>query len=451
MKRLLLTLCLSVFGVASLLAGNYPQRSDVPWVTVPDHADWIYRTGEKASVEVQFYRYGIPQDGITVHYELGGDLMPADASGSVVLKHGRATIPVGTMKQPGFRDCRLSATVDGTTHRHHIKVGFSPERIEPYTQLPSDFKAFWDTNKAEAARFSLTYTKTLAPEYCTDRIDCYLVKLLLNKRGRAIYGYLFYPKNAEPGSCPVVLCPPGAGIKTIKEPLRHKYYAESGMIRFEIEIHGLNPTLPAETFKEISNAFNGRENGYLTNGLENRDNYYMKRVYLACVRAIDLVDLVARVGRTQCHRAGRKSRRCPVDHHRRIGQPRHGLCRQSSGLERHGRLQGWTRRRISAFLPHRRDGYARKTPHDGLLRRREFRTLRHSRHLSDVGIQRRHLPADHELRRLQHARMPERGINHPHQRALDIGSYRIRPLGVDPAASEIEGGGYSVSGASATT
>ena len=168
MKRLLLTLCLSVFGVASLLAGNYPQRSDVLWVTVPDHADWIYRTGEKASVEVQFYRYGIPQDGITVHYELGGDLMPADASGSVVLKHGRATIPVGTMKQPGFRDCRLSATVDGTTHRHHIKVGFSPERIEPYTQLPSDFKAFWDTNKAEAARFPLTYTKTLAPEYCTD-------------------------------------------------------------------------------------------------------------------------------------------------------------------------------------------------------------------------------------------------------------------------------------------
>ncbi len=289
MKRLLLTLCLSVFGVASLLAGNYPQRSDVLWVTVPDHADWIYRTGEKASVEVQFYRYGIPQDGITVHYELGGDLMPADASGSVVLKHGRATIPVGTMKQPGFRDCRLSATVDGTTHRHHIKVGFSPERIEPYTQLPSDFKAFWDTNKAEAARFPLTYTKTLAPEYCTDRIDCYLVKLLLNKQGQAIYGYLFYPKNAEPGSCPVVLCPPGAGIKTIKEPLRHKYYAESGMIRFEIEIHGLNPTLPAETFKEISNAFNGRENGYLTNGLENRDNYYMKRVYLACVRAIDLL------------------------------------------------------------------------------------------------------------------------------------------------------------------
>lgn len=100
---------------------------------------------------------------------------------------------------------------------------------------------------------------------------------------------LFYLKNAEKGSCPVVLCPPGAGIKTIKEPLRHKYYAEQGCIRFEIEIHGLNPEMTAEEFKEISTAFNGRENGYLNNSLENRDNYYMKRVYLACVRSIDLL------------------------------------------------------------------------------------------------------------------------------------------------------------------
>ena len=289
MKKLLLTFVLALAGVWAAEAENYPYRSDVLWVTVPDHADWCYRTGEQATVEVQFYKYGIPQDRVTVRYELGPDLLPADASGSVVLKQGRATIPVGTMQHPGFRDCRLVAEVDGKTYRHHIKLGFSPEQIRPYTQLPDDFAAFWGAAKAEAAQFPLIWTRELAPEYCTDKIDCYLVKLQINSRGQAIYGYLFYPKGAQPGSCPVVLCPPGAGIKTIKEPLRHKYYAEAGMIRFEIEIHGLNPTLPEATFKEISNAFSGRENGYLMNGLENRDNYYMKRVYLACVRALDLL------------------------------------------------------------------------------------------------------------------------------------------------------------------
>ena len=272
-----------------LAAENYPYRSDVLWVAQPDHADWLYRTGEKASVEVRFYRYGIPQEGLTVSYELGGDLLPADASGSVVLKNGRAVIPVGTMKRPGFRDCRLSATVDGQTFRHHVKVGFSPEKIEPYTAMPADFGDFWERCKAESAAFPLRYTKERVEKYCTAQIDCFLIKLQLNKHGQSIYGYLFMPKGAQPGSCPAVLVPPGAGIKTIKEPLRHKYYAEQGCIRFEFEIHGLHPDLPEERFREISAAFNGRENGYLANGLDSRDNYYMKRVYLACVRAADLL------------------------------------------------------------------------------------------------------------------------------------------------------------------
>lgn len=288
-KSLFIWLFALIFPLSFVYAENYPYRSDVLWVTMPNHAGWIYKTGEKATVEVQFYKYGIPQDGVTVSYEIGGDMMPADTSGSVTLKQGKAVIPVGTMREPGFRDCRLTATVDGTSYKHHVKVGFSPEKIQPYTQMPKDFKEFWENNKEEAAKYPLTYTKKLAEEYCTDKVDCYLIKLMLNNRGQCIYGYLFYPKNAVKGSCPVVLCPPGAGIKTIKEPLRHKYYAEEGCIRFEIEIHGLNPEMSAEEFKEISNAFNGRENGYLNNGLENHDNYYMKRVYLGCVRSIDLL------------------------------------------------------------------------------------------------------------------------------------------------------------------
>ena len=288
-KNLFLSLLFILCFSGMLLAENYPYRSDVLWVTVPNHADWLYRTGEKATVEVQFYKYGIPQDGVTVSYELGGDMMPADAQGSVVLKNGKAEIAIGTMKQPGFRDCRLQATIGGKTYKHHVKVGFSPEKLQPYTQLPADFKVFWEKNKVEAAQYPLTYSKKRIEAYSTDKIDCYLIKLQLNSRGQCIYGYLTYPKNAVKGSCPIVMCPPGAGIKTIKEPLRHKYYAEQGCIRFEMEIHGLNPEMTDAEFKEISNAFNGRENGYLSNGLDNRDNYYMKRVYLACVRSIDFL------------------------------------------------------------------------------------------------------------------------------------------------------------------
>lgn len=289
MKRNLLSVLCVVLLSLTAFAENYPYRSDVLWVTVPNHADWLYKTGEEATVEVQFYKYGIPQNGVTVSYELGGDMMPSEIKGTIVLKNGKAVIPMGTMSEPGFRDCRMTATVDGKTYKHHIKVGFSPEKIRPYTQIPADFGDFWNKSKAELAKVPLIYTKELVKEYCTDQMDCYLVRLQVNERGQAIYGYLFYPKHAKEASCPVVLCPPGAGIKTIKEPLRHKYYAEHGCIRFEIEIHGLNPKMPTEDFKDISNAFNGKENGYLNNGLDNRDNYYMKRVYMACIRSIDLL------------------------------------------------------------------------------------------------------------------------------------------------------------------
>ena len=288
MKKIILCLYWIMLVVFVTNAENYPYRSDVLWVTVPNHANWLYKTGEKASVEVQLYKYGIPQDEVMVSYEIGDDLMPADTKGSIVLKKGKGTITMGTMKKPGFRDCRMTVKLGNQVYKHHVKVGFSVDQILPYTQMPSDFKEFWNKNKQELKSFPLTYTKELAKEYCTDNIDCYLVKLQINKQGQSVYGYLFYPKNAQKKNCPVVLCPPGAGIKTIKEPLRHKYYAEQGCIRLEMEIHGLNPTMTTEEFKEISTAF-GHESNYLNINLDNKDNYYMKRVYMACVRAIDLL------------------------------------------------------------------------------------------------------------------------------------------------------------------
>ena len=286
MKNLLLILFTLLCCSQSAPAENYPYRSDYLWLTVPDHADWLYRTGEKAKVEVSFCLYGIPQD-VEVTYEIGPDMMPATSSGKVMLKRGRATIDMGTMKKPGFLDLRLTAKVGDKKYQHHVKVGFSPEQLKPYTKNPSDFDAFWQSN-LEAARKAVKNEKILVKsekvdKYTTDEFDCYLLKLWVDNR-HSVYGYLTKPK-AE-GKYPVVLCPPGAGIKTINEPMRNSFYAKNGFIRLEMEIHGLNPEMTDVQFKEIASAFD-YENGYLTNGLDDKDNYYMKHVYVACVRAID--------------------------------------------------------------------------------------------------------------------------------------------------------------------
>ena len=277
----------------SAQAENYPYRSDYLWLTVPDHADWLYKTGEKAKVEVSFYRYGIPQD-VEVTYEIGPDMMPATASGKVKLKGGRAVVDMGTMKTPGFLDLRLTARLDNQKYEHHVKVGFSPEQLKPYTKNPADFDTFWqkavEKARKEVSNERLEVSRTRADEYCTAETDMYLLKIKTDQQ-HSIYAYLSMPKEAAKGQSPdrqfpIVLCPPGAGVKTIKEPMRNLYYAKNGFIRLEMEIHGLNPTMTAEQFKEISSAFD-HENGYLSNGLDNKDNYYMKHVYVACVRALD--------------------------------------------------------------------------------------------------------------------------------------------------------------------
>lgn len=281
-------LAMNMSGVQNIKAENYPYKSDYLWLTVPDHADWLYQTGENAKVEVSFCKYGIPRDG-ELKYSIGNDMLQPDKHGSVKLKNGRAVINMGTKKTPGFRDMKLSVSLDGKTYEHHIKVGFSVDKIKPYTQEPQDFRSFWQKNVEELKQVPLSYTKELYKDYCTDKIDCYLVKLQIDKMGHSMYGFLFYPKNAQPGKHPVVLCPPGAGIKTIKDPMRNKYYAENGFVRFEVEIHGLDPRISSETFGEISRAFNDRNGGYLANGLENKDIYYMKHVYVGLVRCIDFL------------------------------------------------------------------------------------------------------------------------------------------------------------------
>ena len=288
MKRIFLLMALLCTLTGAEAVENYPYRSDYLWVTVPDHADWLYQCGENASVEVQFYKYGIPRDGV-VEWEVGTDLLPSDQRGTVQLKRGRASILMGTAKKPGFRDLRLKIKLDGKTYEHHVKVGFSVDQIKPFTQEPKDFWPFWQQQLEEARKFPLHYTKEYVAGMSDEKVDCYRMKIDLDRQRHSFYAYLLVPKGAKAGSCPVVLTPPGAGVKTIKDGTARRFWPEGGFVRMAIDIHGLNPTMTDQQWAEINAAFNNRDNGYLRQNLESRDQYYMKHVYLGLVRCIDVL------------------------------------------------------------------------------------------------------------------------------------------------------------------
>ncbi len=281
-----MTAAAAVLGLtAAVFAENYPYRDDALWITLPDHQDWLYETGDSAVVDIQLMRYGVPAAGMTVNYTLGDDNLPDDTKGSVKLDgDGRASVKIGTMNRPGFRDLRLGATFDdGFSSAHHVKVGFSPEKLRHFTGEPADFDEFWSKALEEDAKFPLKYTMEPVEKYSTDKMSCSLVKLELNDTGRCMWAYLFIPKGD--GKYPAVFCPPGAGVKIIKEPMYHRYYGEGGMIRAEVEIHGCHPELSEEEFARLRE----EKGSYLDFDLEDPDRYYMKDVYLGCRRFLDLL------------------------------------------------------------------------------------------------------------------------------------------------------------------
>ena len=45
MKKVTIIAIMLLNIMAAMAVENYPYRSDFLWVTTPDHADWLYKTG----------------------------------------------------------------------------------------------------------------------------------------------------------------------------------------------------------------------------------------------------------------------------------------------------------------------------------------------------------------------------------------------------------------------
>lgn len=277
MKKLLWIFFLAMGTVAQAQNSPAPIKL-VDVILSPSHADWNYKTGEKAEVGIQVLQYGVPVPHVEITYEYGPEMLKAETKEKMVLKDGTGAINIGTAKKPGFRQLKVSAKVAGKVYKSQVKLGFSPEQIEPTNGNPADFDAFWEEAVAEARQSDFDAHLRYLPEYSTDKVDTYLLNLNGGNGKKRVYGYLCKPK--ADGKYPVLFAPPGAGVKPVKP---YTGFAEDGFISLSIEIHGIDPMLEKDSYKQISNAFGD----YMRSNLDRRDDYYYKAVYQACVRCVD--------------------------------------------------------------------------------------------------------------------------------------------------------------------
>lgn len=269
----------AILGFFGFETNAQPAKQPITIMVSPDRADWTYKTGEQVNFKISVLRNDFPMENIKVIYTIRPEKMEIVKSEEISLKDGFALVKGGTMKSPGFLNCFAKVIYEGKTYEKYATAGFDVEKIVPTTTLPSDFTQFWEGWKAELSKIPVNPVMTLMPELCTDKVDVYHVSIQ-NIEGK-IYGILCKPR-AE-GKYPAILHVPGAGIRPYFGDVAG---AEKGFITFQIGIHGIPVNLDPKVYVDLSS---GALRNYNSALMDDRDNYYYKRVYLGCVRSVDFL------------------------------------------------------------------------------------------------------------------------------------------------------------------
>ena len=278
MKRLFFTM----IAVVALAFGAWAQPSvtKVQLIMVPNHADALYRTGEQAKVKLIALDCGMALNDVTIDYEISEDVMPAHEKKSVKLKGNEVTIPVGTMKTPGYVRVKAEVKHEGKVYTSYVTMGFDAEKLMPVVKMPEDFDAFWETSLDMLKAVELRPKMELLADRCTDKVNVYHVSYA-NIGGTRMYGMLTMPK-AE-GKYPAILRLPGAGVG---EKSGDIYHAEQGVIVLELGIHGIPVNMTGSVYSDLAK---GALANYNSINNEDKYNYYYRRVYLGCVKGVDFL------------------------------------------------------------------------------------------------------------------------------------------------------------------
>ncbi len=249
-----------------------------------DHPDWRYEPGQPVRFRIVAVQDGQPLSGVRLTYRLGPEMMPPAVEQTVTLTEAGVTVDGGTLQQPGFLRCIATVEHRGKIYRGLATAAFRPEAIQPTQADPADFDQFWAAGKAQLAKLPLDAKVTPLPDYGNSGADCYHVNLQnvgLGQLPSRFYGVLCEPK--APGKYPALLSVPGAGVRPYRGLAA---LAARGIITLQVGIHGIPVNLDQSVYDSLGV---GALAGYNTFGLDNRDRYYYRRVYLGCVRANDFL------------------------------------------------------------------------------------------------------------------------------------------------------------------
>jgi cephalosporin-C deacetylase-like acetyl esterase len=189
-----------------------------------------------------------------------------------------------------FKDpCSVIINAKIKATKQSIGLIVDPLKIKPGSDCPKDFKAYWDREKQ--------YLNSLLMEVKSRKVDipdsgyvCFDTEI--NCTGpKSAKGYFARPEKAKVRSLPIVLVVHAAQVKGSwcrSETANALNYAKmgKGALCFDLNAHGMLNGQPDEYYNNLEA---GELKEYWWSGLENRDEFYFRGMYLRLLRTIEFL------------------------------------------------------------------------------------------------------------------------------------------------------------------
>lgn len=276
-----LSLCVAIAAQDSI--GTYQVRISL------DRPDWTYELNQPAKFTIAATLNNSQVAGLPLRYSCGPEMMRPLIEKTQLTSAQPVVVEVPGMKEAGFYRCTATVEKAGKIYRGLATAGYRPDLIKPVAGEPADFDQFWNEGKEKLAKIAVEPKMELLPASSTPKADVYHVSFqTVGSAGPGsisrIYGILAVPKASRPDQkFPALLRVPGAGVRGYTGQIS---VAESGIITLEIGIHGIPVTLPQGVYDDLRN---GALNRYMLYNMDDRENYYYRRVFLSVVRANDFL------------------------------------------------------------------------------------------------------------------------------------------------------------------
>jgi cephalosporin-C deacetylase-like acetyl esterase len=270
-------LLLSILLITGLITATFGQNI----VLKQSNESGIYKKGEQ--IQVTVYLNEIKSDSITLktreNYSDRISTQKMKYSGEPLLVYS------GSFQKP--TSLFFEVVVDKKSASTGLVV--EPEHFQPGTDRPKDFDKFWKEEKKALRALPIEVKITPVNNiehgyYCSDiEINCTVPK--------PARGYFAKPVDAKPKSLPIVLFVRAAGVKgdwCQSKPRDALNYAKmgNGALAFDLNAHGMLNGQPQQYYDDLEKE---ELKNYWEIGIENRDEYYFKGMYLRLLRTLDFL------------------------------------------------------------------------------------------------------------------------------------------------------------------